>query len=157
MKKHLLLFTLIALLGIGMADGQNYKTGVGLRLWSDSEITIKHFVSQEVAVEGIIELRRKAVGTTLLFEKHATAFDVPELQWYYGLGGHIGFWQDRKDNWPIFSDNSEMVAGISGIVGLEYTIEAIPFCISIDYKPLVNLIGYNGLVNTGALSLRYTF
>ncbi|MDX2248481.1 MAG: hypothetical protein SF052_16980 [Bacteroidia bacterium] len=157
MKKCLLLSTCIFLVNIASVWGQNYKTGVGLRLWSDAEISIKHFVSGAVAVEGIIELRRKAVGTTLLFEKHATAFDVPELQWYYGLGGHIGFWQEANDNRPVFSEDSEMVAGVSGIVGLEYTIKEIPFSISVDYKPLVHLIGYDGLINTGALTIRYVF
>ncbi|MEZ4828864.1 MAG: hypothetical protein R3C61_21650 [Bacteroidia bacterium] len=157
MKVYFALILLVFSVSITKVHGQNYKTGVGIRLWSDAEISIKHFVSNQVAVEGIIELRRKAVGTTLLFERHTTAFDISELQWYYGLGGHIGFWQRENDNRPIFSDNSEMVAGVSGIIGLEYTIKEIPFCISIDYKPLVNIIGYNGLVNTGALTIRYVF
>lgn len=156
MKQYFFLIILFCLGGI-TAQAQNYQTGVGLRLYSDAEVTIKHFVSSQTALEGIIELKRRGVGLTLLLEKHATAFNVEQLQWYYGAGGHVGFWRDENDNRPIFSEENDMVAGVSGIIGLEYTIGAIPFNISIDYKPLVHLIGYDGLIHTGAVSIRYVF
>ena len=155
MKYILFLFLAFSFSSIHLS-AQNYETGIGLRFGISNGITLKKFVSSEAAIEGIIALRKKGVGFTGLYEKHATAFDVKELQWYYGFGGHVGFWDDhRKYSDPIFSEDAETRAGIDGILGLEYTIEEIPFSISMDYHPFVNLIGYNGLQGTAAVSLRF--
>ena len=48
--------------------------------------------------------------------------------------------------------------GIDGIIGIEYNIEPIPFNISLDWKPGLNLIGYTGFWGDElAFSIRYIF
>jgi len=93
---------------------------------------------------------------TGLYEIHARAFDVRGLNWFYGVGAHIGQW---NDDYPLLDERgSYAVVGVDGIIGLEYEIEEIPFTLSADWKPSLNLVGYTGFVGFGgALSIRYVF
>lgn len=138
------------------AKAQNYETSLGLRGPLNNGITIKHFIGEQSALEGILAARYRGFSFTGLYEKHQNAFDVDQLQWYYGAGGHIGSWADGS---PWFDDPGQnTVIGVDGIIGLEYTIEEIPFNISIDYKPAFNLLGHQGFwFDNGGISVRYIF
>lgn len=156
MKKFIFItiFSLGCILG---AKAQDYSTGVGLRGGWGTGLTIKHFLNESKAVEGILDSRWHGFSVTGLYEIHKQAFQVPRLNWYYGLGGHIGFWNgdyfrnvDRNTNYTII--------GIDGIIGIEYNFEEIPFNIGIDWKPVFDLTGYSGIYGDGgAISLRYIF
>ncbi|WP_201300967.1 hypothetical protein [Sunxiuqinia indica] len=50
---------------------------------------------------------------------------VEELNWYYGFGGHIGFWDGNRVNWAD-DNNAYTVIGIDGILGLEYHFARAP-------------------------------
>ena len=155
MKKFLISFALFACMAM-TANAQDYNTGVGLRGGFTSGLTVKHFLSSNTAVEGILSTRWRGFDITGLYEIHNQAFNVPGLNWYYGFGGHIGFWNGKHVSWG--SDNSYTVIGIDGILGLEYSFTEIPFNISIDWKPMLNVIGYSGFWGDGgAISLRYIF
>ena len=91
MKKIILTFTL-ALFITALASAQDYDTGVGLRLGFSNGLTVKHFLSQRSAVEGLLSTRWHGFELTGLYEVHDNAFDVDRLNWYFGGGGHIGFW-----------------------------------------------------------------
>ena len=142
-----------------MANAQDYNTGIGIRGGLSNGLTVKHFISKNSAIEGIIASRWSGFNITGLYQIHANAFDTPRLNWYYGFGGHIGFWNGKYKNHPWFEDaGSYSVIGIDGIIGLEYNIEAIPFNISLDYKPGFNFIGYNGFWGDEfAFSIRFIF
>lgn len=141
------------------SHSQAYETGIGLRGGLSNGITVKHFIGSDVALEGILHTRWRGFGITGLFEIHANAFGVDELFWYYGGGGHIGFYP-YYDNSPFddeFSGNTTVI-GVDGILGIEYNIREIPINVSVDWKPTVNLIGLSGpYLDGGALSVRYTF
>lgn len=138
------------------AEAQNYTTSLGLRGPFNNGITLKHFISEQSALEGIFASRYRGFSFTGLYEKHQGAFDVDQLQWYYGAGGHIGIYDDRS---PWFEDSDQKtVIGVDGIIGLEYTIQEIPFNISIDYKPAFNVVGHQGFWgDNGGISVRYIF
>lgn len=150
--------TLVVMLSIvSMSKAQNYTTGVGLRGGMSGGITLKHFLNSDTAVEGILSTRWGGFALTGLYEKHAEAFNVDGLKWFYGAGAHIGFWDGHKAHWAD-DDKSYTVIGIDGILGLEYNLGVIPFNISLDWKPSLNLIGYSGLwTDGGAISVRYVF
>ncbi|MFO8234207.1 MAG: hypothetical protein R6U04_02210 [Bacteroidales bacterium] len=155
MKKIIILS--IFLLAGTFAFSQSYNTGVGVRGAFASGITIKHFVKDNAAFEGIVSGGTWGMDITGLYEIHARAFDVDRLNWYYGGGAHIAQW---NNDYPHIADGdgNNVVVGLDGILGLEYYIEEIPFTISADWKPVFNLIGYTGFWGYGgAISIRYTF
>jgi len=135
---------------------QDYQTGLGLRGGYVSGVTVKHFLDESTALEGILSFGRWGFTTTGLYEIHANAFDVERLSWYYGGGAHIGSWNDY---YPTLSERGQYgVIGLDGIVGMEYKIEDIPITLSADWKPSLNLLGYTGFIGWGgAFSVRYTF
>ncbi len=156
MKRIVLAFALAVIMGASSA-AQDYDTGFGLRLGWSNGLTIKHFFSERSAVEGILSTRWKGFDLTGLYEIHDEAFDLYRLRWYFGFGGHIGFWNGENTPWGVIGDNYTVI-GIDGILGIEYTFEGIPINIGLDWKPMFNLSGYSGFwADGGALSLRYTF
>lgn len=156
MKK--LLFVLLIALFFGFkSSAQDYNTGIGLRGGLGSGLTIKHFLNGKSAVEGILDSRWRGFSITGLYEIHQQAFEVDRLNWYYGVGGHIGFWNGGNVSWADNHDDYTVI-GIDGILGLEYNLDFIPINLSIDWKPAFNLSGYSGFWGDGgAISVRYIF
>jgi hypothetical protein len=157
MKKVVL--TIAILISITFTlKAQNYYTGVGLRGGLSNGITVKHFVSETNAVEGIIASRWGGVLITGLFE-FENEFNTPGLTWFYGAGGHVGIWNTPKNaSWWVDGDVSSPIVGVDGIIGIEYTFDSVPISLSVDWKPAINLIGYTGAwADSGAFSIRYVF
>jgi hypothetical protein len=156
MKKLLVILLFVLFSGITM-NAQDYKTSLGLRAGYPYGLTIKHFLNENNAVEGILASNYGGfVATVLLQNEHWTGF-YPALNWYWGLGAHIGFW-DAGANRYVNSTYSGSVIGIDGVLGLEYTFDEIPLNLSVDIVPGINLIGSRGWGGpSGALSIRYVF
>jgi hypothetical protein len=157
MKKSF--FILVLLAGMTLAaNGQDYRTGIGIRGGLYNGLTVKHFITSDVAIEGLLTARWNGYLVTGLYEMHAPAFSTEGLYWYYGFGGHVGAW-DADGHSPYWDDDeSHVLIGVDGIVGIEYNIGQIPFNISLDFKPALNLIGHTGLsADQFALSVRYVF
>jgi hypothetical protein len=149
--------TLIMAMNIAvLASAQEYKTALGLRGGFSSGLTIKHFTSHKAAFEGLLTTRWQGFVITGLYEIHNKAFDVNRLKWYYGGGAHIGFYNGNYVYWGTYGTDYTIV-GIDGILGLEYTFSEIPINIGIDWKPVLNLVGYSGLWSEGGISVRFVF
>lgn len=143
---------------VASSNAQDYTTGIGVRGGFYNGLTIKHFISERAAIEGIISSRWKGFNITGLYEIHQQAFDVAHLNWYYGAGGHIGFWKGKDVSWGDNREDDYTVVGIDGILGIEYNFQEIPINISLDWKPTMNIIGYSGFWGDGgAFSVRYIF
>lgn len=135
-------------------QAQPYQTGLGLRGPLGNGITLKGFISEKSALEGIMAFRYGGFNFTGLYEIHQNAFDVDNLFWFYGGGGHIGTWE----NAPWWDDRNSRTAviGLDGILGIEYTFEDIPITASVDFKPAFNLVGDTGFwPDGGGISVRY--
>jgi len=146
MKKAFLI--LIAVFSITLfAGAQDYNNGIGIRGGYYNGLTFKHFISSGSALEGLLfsSVGRGGFELTGLYEKHKNAFDVDRLNWYYGGGAHIGFYDMN-------------VVGIDFILGIEYNISEIPVNIGLDWKPSFDIIGDSQFWGDGAaLSIRYIF
>lgn len=155
--KKLFFILIIACFASFNSNAQDYTTGIGLRGGWGTGLTIKHFMSSNAAVEGILDSRWHGLSITGLYEIHNQAFDTKRLNWYYGVGGHIGFW--NGDYYRDYNGNNNVtVIGVDGILGLEYNFKEIPFNIGIDWKPVINLTGSSGFYGDGgAISIRYIF
>ena len=157
-----------------------YRTGIGLRGGGyTSGLTLKHFVSSTGAVEGILSFPyfRSSFLVTILYEKHSAAFNTDRINWFYGAGGHLGFYnrnyylnyygcsfhpvKPEKDKCIRIYDYPERYVnfGIDGIIGLEWQITEIPFTLGIDFKPMIDLVnpGHNWFIWDAGLSFRYVW
>lgn len=155
--KRILLTIILFISMLPFLQAQEYSTGIGLRSGFANGVTLKHFQSSDVAIEGILTTRWHGFMVTGLLEFH-NDLDPSGLSWFYGFGGHVGFFGGYNDH-PWFDDDKDYtVIGIDGILGLEYVFEAVPISLSLDWKPAINLNGNSGFWgDDGAFSIRYVW
>lgn len=154
MKKLAIIVFAFFILGFS-AEAQDYRTGIGLRAGFPYGLTVKHFLNETNALEGILASSWGGFVLTGLYENEHWTGEYPGLNWFWGFGAHIGFWDNNN---YINDTNVGSVIGADFIVGLEYTFDEIPLNLSLDVMPSVNLIGYTGWGGIhGGLSIRYVF
>ena len=156
MRKFVLTFILILSI-VSILSGQDYRTGIGFRGGFSQGLTLKHFIGNKAAFEGLLSTRWSGFELTGLYEIHKQAFDVERLNWYYGFGAHVGFWNGDHVSWGT-TGTAYTVFGLDGILGIEYNFSEVPINIGLDWKPVLNFVGYYGFwADGGALSIRYIF
>lgn len=122
-----------------------YKTSLGIRIGGTSGAAVKHFFRPATAVEGILGTFGNGFSITGLVEKNAQAFDVEGLNWYYGGGAHIAFYNGNRYYWVEgrnvrYRDSRDIGIGVNGIIGLEYILpDDIPVAFSLDLKPFIEI------------------
>lgn len=134
--------------GAVSSGNSNYNNAIGLRIGETSGLTIKHFMNgSSHAVEGIIGITPYSAGITALYEQYVST-DVNGLQWYYGAGAHVNTGINRRVYYTYYNDNRYYVyrynypgigVGIDGMIGAEYKIAKVPFAISFDLKPFIEI------------------
>lgn len=158
----------------GASGGEpGYGTGFGLRGGWESGFTIKHFIKEKRAIEGILSRGWGYGGARItgLYEIHKPFPGVPNLDWFFGFGAHVGFFDgryygyyghynggyyDKHGNWhPNGYRDYYFSLGIDGIIGLEYQIEEIPITLGFDLKPYFDIFGRGNHFGDGAFSIRY--
>ena len=150
MKKGIVLISLFTIIAVA-TKAQEYTNAVGVRLGASSPaitsgFTIKHFLNETNAIEGIVGVGDGGIGLCALYEWHHPIETVAHLQWFVGAGGYAAF------------RHSTSAIGAAGIVGLDYKFEQIPLNISLDWKPELNLITKVGFeANTVGISARFVF
>jgi hypothetical protein len=157
MKNLRLIFSLFALLFAFASNAQNnsstYKTAVGVKFYPGA-ITVKHFVKETAALEGIAYFWNRGFRFTGLYELHYDLLQVEGLKWYVGPGAHIGFY-DYHDDHNNHIDGTYI--GIDGVLGLDYKFNGAPINISIDWQPSFEFGDNLGFSHYGGLGIRYTF
>ncbi|MCU0473931.1 MAG: hypothetical protein MUC93_11315 [Bacteroidales bacterium] len=150
--KKIVLSLVLTIFVLSFANAQDYKTAVGLRGGWGYGLTIKHFLGEKSAVEGLLSSRWSGFEITGLYEIHNPAFEVDRLKWFYGVGGHLGSYGSS------YLGGTGIMIGVDGILGLDYSFTEFPINISVDWKPSFNIIGYSHFYpDGGAFSIRYTF
>ena len=162
MKTIKLLFVaglMLLLAGQDAVAQKNYNTALGLRLGPTAGISFKQFVAPRGAFEGILSTRWHGFMFTGLYEIHHQAFNHPGFNFYYGFGGHVGYWDVGRYRHPWYDTDGKYTAlGVDGILGLEYSFGQLPLNLSIDWKPMFNLVNYTGLwADDVGLSVRIYF
>ncbi len=156
MVKKMLVGVVFSLLVTTSLNAQNYHTALGIRLGLFNGFTIKHFMKTEHAIEGLLGFRWDGFMITGLYEYQRPFTGGKNLEWFVGIGGHLGLW-DSGYYKSRFYDNSHSVFGMDLIGGLEYTFDEVPINLGLDWKPAFNFIGDDRAWLDGlALSIRYT-
>ncbi len=155
--KKLFLVSILTFLFIIPSHAQDYKTSLGIRAGLPVGVTVKHFLSENNALEGILASRWGGFVVTGLYEVEHWTGQYPALNWYWGAGAHLGTWAQGY-NPRVDATYTGAVIGIDGVIGLEYTFDELPLNLSLDLLPSINLIGFTGWGGiNGALSIRYVF
>lgn len=155
MKKLKFIIAGIAIIvSTATAQAQNYSTGFGIRLGYGNGLTLKHFLASNNAAEFILSASPRHFQLTGLYEFQQPIPGAPNLDWYIGIGAHIGNVYSKK-----YEGDNRFLLGADLIGGLEYTFTQAPFTVSLDWKPSFNFTNdYNEHWYAPlALSLRYTF
>lgn len=140
-----------------LSNGQSTLTGpaemsktymaAGLRFGPTSGITLKGFVGNGQAVEGILGFWHHGITVTGLYEKYLPLFETPGFHWFYGGGAHVAFasrnslYEPSRIGRPY--DGRGVGIGFDGIAGIEYKPQTLPIAFSLDLKPFfeVNTAG----------------
>ena len=154
MKKQIILIAVAALFFISTAGaqslGRTYTTALGVKLLDGAGITLKHFINDRDALEGIGFFWNQGTRITGLYELHYDINGAPGLKWYVGPGAHLGFYNTKYGNGSY--------AGIDGVLGLDYKINNAPINLSLDWQPSFEFGTGRGFTGSwGGLGVRYTF
>ncbi len=154
MKKILLLLLLcgVSIGANAQSMGRTYKTALGVKVWDGGGISFKTFLAPNKAVEVIGYFYRYGTRITGLYEIHGNIEGAPGLKWYVGPGAHIGFYNDKGSN------GDKTIAGIDGVLGLDYKINKAPLNLSVDWQPSFEFADGRGFAGSwGGVGIRYTF
>jgi len=146
-----------------LSQNFSYSSAIGLRVGETSGLTIKHFINgSSHAVEVIVGASPYSVGITGLYEKYVST-GVKGLNWYFGGGAHANMNSPRRvyyynENRYYYYRNYPGI-GIDGILGIEYKLAKIPFAISLDAKPFLEINNSPNifLALDPGLGIKYTF
>ncbi len=136
--------------------GSDYTTAIGVKVYPGA-VSVKHFINDNTAIEGLGYFWQYGFRVTGLYEIHGNINPVAGLKWYVGPGAHVGFYNTKWNNdYP--SRNDGVAIGIDGVIGLDYKISGAPINVSFDWQPSFNIIGYNYFEGGwGGIGIRYTF
>ncbi len=148
----LLVFSLTVTSVIAQTSAESssgYTTAVGLKFYPTA-LTLKHFTSDKIGLEGLAYFYNEGARITGLYEIHNTINNAGGLKWYFGPGAHIAFYNTKHGGFTS--------VGIDGVIGLDYKINNTPINISLDYQPSIQLTNYYGdrFSSWGGFAIRYT-
>jgi hypothetical protein len=160
MRKALILFSVLALFTIGKSSaqsmGSDYQTAVGVKFWPGA-ITVKHFIGDNRALEGLANFWDRGFRFTGLYEIHGDINGAPGLKWYVGPGAHLGWYNGAwAHNGYVYRDGG-LSLGVDGVLGLDYKINGAPIALSLDIQPFLELANHVYINTWGGLGIRYTF
>ncbi len=134
----------------------DFSAGVRIGLALDAGVSVKGFVSESVALEGILmtPLRRlpadpwlSRITVVALGEWHYSGSKLPALNFVVG-GGWCANIRTREPT-------QQLMTGPSALLGMEYTLPHMPLAIQLDALPIY-FLGL-GLNMDLSLCMRYTF
>ena len=153
MKKLLLIsgFLVSFYFSDAQSMGRTYKTALGVKFWDGAGVSFKTFLQGQNALELIGYFYKNGTRITGLYEIHGNIDGAPGLKWYVGPGAHIGFYNKK-----YYDGNA--VAGIDGVLGLDYKINKAPLNMSLDWQPSFEFGDNRGFIgNWGGFAIRYAF
>ncbi|WP_167617639.1 hypothetical protein [Maribellus sediminis] len=163
MKKTLML---ILLLFPAIAFSQLYKNAVGIRGGLTSGFEYRIYTDDANSYKFLLGSRDNGVQLHAFKEFHQ--YDMfnftDQLIFFYGAGMHIGYeqWQKHyvEGNSSWYEERTAMLAGLDGLVGLEYQFYEVPISLGLEVKPYFDILGremFNVELFDFAFTVKYLF
>ena len=157
-KRKFLFASVFLMLSVTVVNAQqsksfhssSYNTAIGIKFYPGA-LTVKHFVNDNAALEGLAYFWNTGFRVTGLYEIHYDISGAEGLKWYIGPGAHLGGYSDKY--------GGGFSIGIDGVLGLDYKFAAAPINLSLDWQPYFEFGSgdYNGFNGSWAgLGIRYT-
>ncbi len=99
--------------------GSGYTTSIGFKYYPGA-ITVKHFIGENRAVEGLLSFWDHGFRVTGLYEIHGDITDARGLKWYIGPGLHVGAYNEGWYHNDHYFESGSPSFGIDGVAGLDY-------------------------------------
>ncbi len=141
--KKVTLLSVFLFVIITSAKSQQYIDALGIRIGESYGLTYKHFFNEKLAVEASLLSRWHGISSMGLLEWNYPLVDIRGLNWYLGAGPGFGYWTYNNATKWLDPGKSVFTGGIIAIAGLEYNLKEVPLAIGLDWKPVINLIGYS--------------
>lgn len=167
MKKYVLLVITMVIL-IAISSGQVYDNAIGLRLSADRTHVGGGGVGAELTYQyGLSESTRLDVGLALTLNSSydrfgftAAAHKVFDIEsgfsWFVGPGAQI--WAYSYDGNRYDRGAIGVALGAQGGVGYDFNELDLPFIVSVDARPMFNLVKNNsGFDFNFGITARYVF
>lgn len=172
-KAILLLIIVLAIcsLSYGQRTPLIYNMAVGLRGAYDIGINYRQFLSDHIAIEGLIshELNEPLgykLTLTAQYQRNAKiAFglgsSLVRIAWYVGAGAHVAYY--KQFLYPIrgklyeYYPTSVTPVGIDAVIGLEYRFKRIPLAIGVDARSYYEIYKPGDSFLDGGAFVRYVF
>ncbi|RIH64997.1 hypothetical protein D1164_10420 [Mariniphaga sediminis] len=151
----------------GSVFAQGYKQSAGIRAsWASPGLEYRYYTGEQHSFRGLLAIRNRGLQLHALSEFYQ--YDLfsfsYQLVFFYGAGVHAGF-----ESWDEISEVNEQrraetrsafLAGVDGVVGVEYLFYEAPVKLGIEVKPYLDFFGKNGFdvyLPDFALTVRYLF
>ena len=160
---------ILSLLFLGFcASGfsQEYRHALGIRGGLSAGVEYRQYFNDRVSGKLLLSFRNSGFQLHGLFEIHHNDLfpGTDQFDFLYGVGLYGGYlrWHEIRHEgmYDYAVVKSGIVAGLDGLVGMEYNSAAIPLSIGLEAKPIVELggeLGFNVIPWDFALTIKYLF
>lgn len=145
MKKLLLILSLF--LSTVSLSAQETQRAIGIRGGLSSGFEYRVFTSEYGSYKALLSTRDRGLQLVGLKEFHEPGlFDFSDqLSFIYGFGLHVGYerWDalDYHNGYSYWETRSAPVAGLDGLVALEYNFWEVPISLGFEAKPFFDVFG----------------
>jgi hypothetical protein len=148
----ILLIALLLMFILPVTAQENLKQA-GFRFGATTGFTGRIVTEDNFAFEGILGFRDGGLQLYGLFESRKPIYlnRLENMFLYFGGGAHIGFvrWNEYDQHYDpyhsYYDDNYDWhtgaAFGLDGIIGMEYSFNAAPISLAVDFKPFFELYG----------------
>jgi hypothetical protein len=146
-----ILFLAVFILTITGASAQGFKQAAGIRAgWINPGIEYRHYTSEMHSLKALLSVRDRGVqlhALTEFYQYDLFPFSY-QLVFFYGAGVHFGFqsWDETivELNKIYPKTKSSIVAGLDGLIGVEYLFYEAPVKVGLEAKPFFDVFGRHG-------------
>jgi hypothetical protein len=162
-----ILFLAVFFLTVTGVNAQGFKQAAGIRAgWINPGIEYRYYTGETHALRALLSVRDRGVQLHALSEFYQ--YDLfpfsYQLVFFYGAGVHFGFqsWDETTFQGSTRFDETRrsLLAGIDGVVGVEYLFYEAPVKVGLEVKPYLDVFGRYGFdvrLPDFALTVKYLF
>ena len=152
---------------IAGARAQGYGQALGLRAaWITPGLEYRYYTGDKHSLRALLSFRDRGVQAHALTEFYQ--YDLfpfsEQLVFFYGGGLHAGVetWNESvsEGNLHKTQSKSAFLAGLDGLIGVEYIFYEAPVTVGLEMKPFFDVFGRDGFdvrVFDFALTVKYLF